>query len=137
MEGRRQHQPLQVQPAGDGRDQRQAGSLDDEEAATDPSSTGGEASSASTSMAPRSIADDTVLEDLMQNIQEDNFYEAGVDISPKRGGETVDEEIQSPSKALKPSATRKAPRLGDGGDPTSTSTASGSDQPQPEGDAQV
>ena len=136
MEGRRQHQPLQVQPAGDGRDQRQAGSLDDE-AATDPSSTGGEASSASTSMAPRSIADDTVLEDLMQNIQEDNFYEAGVDISPKRGGETVDEEIQSPSKASKPSTTRKAPRLGDGGDPTSTSTASGSDQPQPEGDAQV
>ena len=132
-----QQQRGRAEPAPDGGDQRQAGPSSDE-AASDPSSSAGDAqSSHSTSMAPRSVADDTVLQDLLDNIREDNFYSGGVDISPKRDGEPVEEEVQSPSKALRSSMTRKTPRLGERGEPAVASSASGSNQPQPDGEPQV
>ena len=114
---RAQHQQGQVMPASDGGDQRQAGTLSDE-AATDTSSAAGTSSPTTTSVATKSINDDTVLEDLLDDIKEENFYDAGVDVSPKRGGEDMDEEVQSPCKALKPSVTRKAARLGEPGEPS-------------------
>eukprot|EP00435_Cladocopium_sp_Y103_P034981 s351_g9.t1 len=136
-EERAQQQRGRGQPAADGGDQRQAGPGNDE-AASDPTSTNGSTSGSSSSASrPQSINDDTVLQDLMDSIQEYNFYGGGVDTSPKRGGEMVDEEVQSPSKVQK-AAPRKVPRLeSEGHQTTSTSMASGSNVPQPDGEAQV
>eukprot|EP00435_Cladocopium_sp_Y103_P075649 s444_g61.t1 len=97
----------------------QAGPINDE-AASDPIST----TSSSQSGAP-SIDDDMVLDG-----------EGGIDVSPKRGGEPVEDEAQSPVKSLRTSACRKAPRFG-GEQATSTASALGSNQPQAEGDVQA
>ena len=51
-----------------------------------------------------------VLDDLVKNLKEDNRYDGGAGTSPKPGGEPMEEEVQSPSNALKPTAPRKVPR---------------------------
>ena len=60
----------------------------------------------------------------------DNRYDGGVDISPKRGGDPAEEEVQSPSKALKQTALRKVPRLVDEVQPSSTASDSGANRPR-------
>ena len=107
-------------------DQRQAGPGSDE-AASDPTSG---TTSSSSSMVSQSVDDNMVLEDLVKNLKGDNRYDGGVDISPKRGGDPVEEEVRSPSKALKQTALRKVPRLGDEVQPSSTASASGANRPQ-------
>ena len=127
-QARQQAQPPggQGQAISDRSDQRQAGPGSDE-AASDPTSG---TTSASSSMVSLSVDDDMVLEDLVKNLKEDNRYDGGVDISPKRGGDPVEEEVQSTSKALKQTALRKVPRLGDEVQPSSTASASGANRPQ-------
>ena len=127
-QARQQAQPPggQGQAISDRSDQRQAGPGSDE-AASDPTSG---TTSSSSSMVSQSVDDDMVLEDLVKNLKEDNRYDGGVDISPKRGGDPVEEEVQSPSKALKQTALRKVPRLGDEVQPSSTASASGANRPQ-------
>ena len=53
----------------------------------------GETTSSSLCVAP-SVDNDTVLEDIVES-------QRSVEISPKRGGDPVEEEVQSPSNALK------------------------------------
>ena len=126
----------QQQTAGDQGDQGQAGPGSDE-AASDPSSTGGGTTSSKSSTAPQSVDDDMVLDDLVKNLKEDNRYDGDVDTSPKRGGEPMEEEVQSPSKALKPTAVRKVPRLGADIQASSTASASGANHPQGEGEVKI
>ena len=85
----------------------------------------------------KEIDDDTLLDDLVVEVKKERNYADDVETSPKRGGEPVEEEVQSPSKALKSSMVRKTPRLGERGEPASASAASGSNQPQPDGEPQV
>ena len=72
--------------------QRQAGPVDDE-AASDRSSTSNGATSSKSFTAAQRVDDNMVLEDLVKSVQEDNRYDGGVDISPKRGGEPGVEEV--------------------------------------------
>ena len=67
--------------------------------------------------------DDTTLEELLAEIKENKEYTEGVEAPLKREGEDVAEEVQSPSKSLKSSTSRKMPSLDE---PAASGSASSS-----------
>ena len=100
--------PVQ-QPGGEQRgDLRQAGP--DDEAASDPTSLASSSTSSTSGQAPM-VDDDTTLDDLLTELKDKKEYSEGVEMNPKREGEDLREDVQSPSKSLRSSSTRKAPRL--------------------------
>ena len=112
--------PVQ-QPGGEQRgDLRQAGP--DDEAASDPTSLASSSTSSTSGQAPM-VDDDTTLDDLLTELKDKKEYSEGVEMNPKREGEDLREDVQSPSKSLRSSSTRKAPRLEE---PTSAGAAASS-----------
>ena len=128
----------QVVEALEDGDQRQAGPVN-EEAASDPTSraSGSGSTSSSSSSAPQQMDDDMVLDELVKSLQEDNDYEGGTDQPPKRDGGELPEADQPPSKAMKPTFTRKAPRIYEPGSSSSSSQQPPQQGPQPDGESQV
>eukprot|EP00435_Cladocopium_sp_Y103_P052141 s939_g16.t1 len=83
--------------------------------------------------------DDTILADLMVEVNDPKEYKRDVETSPKRGGQVVSEEDQSPSKAARTSP-RKIPRLGETGATSSaraSSSAGGGSEARPAGESSV
>lgn len=53
---------------------------------------------------------DIVLNNLVKNLKEDNRCDGDIYTFLKRDGEPMEEEVQSPSKVLRLTTTRKVPR---------------------------
>lgn len=84
----------------------------------------------------KEVDDDTLLEELVGEVSENKQYPGGVETSPKRGGEEVPEEDQSPAKSSRVSP-RKAMRTVGPGDQPDAGASSSAAEAQPAGEPHV